>query len=48
MMCCRLHEEIVAFYKDMRPRPEERQMRDDVVRRITDAIRNRWPGAHVC
>ena len=43
----RLHEEIDDFYNYMCPRPEEEQMRQDVVDRITEAITDLWPAAEV-
>ncbi|XP_014671434.1 PREDICTED: non-canonical poly(A) RNA polymerase PAPD5-like isoform X2 [Priapulus caudatus] len=42
-----LHEEIEDFYKYMSPRPEEQQMREEVVQRITNIIESIWPSAKV-
>ncbi len=43
----RLHEEIVDFYHFMSPRPEEEEMRRDVVSRIEAVIKDLWPMAKV-
>lgn len=42
-----LHEEIVDFYHFMSPRPEEEEMRRDVVSRIEAVIKDLWPMAKV-
>ena len=42
-----LHEEIKDFFAYMSPRPEEHQMRDDVVRRVREVIHSLWPNAKV-
>ncbi|XP_050988364.1 terminal nucleotidyltransferase 4A-like isoform X2 [Labeo rohita] len=42
-----LHEEMVDFYHFMSPRPEEEQMRRDVVHRIETIIKDLWPMAKV-
>ncbi|XP_051999959.1 terminal nucleotidyltransferase 4A-like [Xyrauchen texanus] len=42
-----LHEEIVDFYNFMSPRPEEEEMRRDVVNRIEAVIKDLWPTAKV-
>ncbi|XP_063294567.1 terminal nucleotidyltransferase 4B isoform X1 [Pelobates fuscus] len=42
-----LHEEIIDFYKYMSPRPEEENMRMEVVSRIENVIKELWPNADV-
>ena len=42
-----LHEEICDFYKYMKPRPSEVQMRSEVILRTMTVILNRWPQAKV-
>uniref|UniRef100_A0A671SPW9 polynucleotide adenylyltransferase n=1 Tax=Sinocyclocheilus anshuiensis TaxID=1608454 RepID=A0A671SPW9_9TELE len=42
-----LHEEIVDFYNFMSPRPEEEEMRRDVVNRVEAVIKDLWPMAKV-
>ncbi|KAF4103549.1 terminal nucleotidyltransferase 4A-like isoform X2 [Onychostoma macrolepis] len=42
-----LHEEIVDFYHFMSPRPEEEDMRRDVISRIEAVIKDLWPMAKV-
>ncbi|KAB5525851.1 hypothetical protein PHYPO_G00144970 [Pangasianodon hypophthalmus] len=42
-----LHEEIKDFYEYMSPRPEEEQMRLEVVDRIQRVIKDLWPSADV-
>ena len=42
-----LHEEICDFYKYMKPRPSEVQMRSEVILRTMTIILNRWPLAKV-
>ncbi|XP_063042150.1 terminal nucleotidyltransferase 4A isoform X2 [Engraulis encrasicolus] len=42
-----LHEEIVDFYNFMSPRPEEADMRQEVVDRIERVIKELWPTADV-
>ncbi|XP_043117889.1 terminal nucleotidyltransferase 4A-like [Puntigrus tetrazona] len=42
-----LHEEIVDFYHFMSPRPEEEEMRRNVVSRIEAVIKDLWPMAKV-
>lgn len=42
-----LHEEIEDFYRYMSPRPEEHQMRVNVVKRIEEVILSLWPQAKV-
>ncbi|XP_041377060.1 terminal nucleotidyltransferase 4B-like [Gigantopelta aegis] len=42
-----LHEEILDFFKYMTPRPEEAQMRREVVERLQDVIHDLWPDAKV-
>ena len=43
----RLHEEILDFFNYMTPRPEEAQMRREVVKRLQDVIHDLWPDAKV-
>lgn len=42
-----LHEEIEDFYNYMKPTQEEHLMRQDVVRRISNIIKETWPEAKV-
>ncbi|XP_022341415.2 terminal nucleotidyltransferase 4B-like isoform X2 [Crassostrea virginica] len=42
-----LHEEIKDFYEYMSPKPEEANMRNEVVQRIKDAVKDLWPEAKV-
>ncbi|XP_016386819.1 non-canonical poly(A) RNA polymerase PAPD7-like isoform X2 [Sinocyclocheilus rhinocerous] len=42
-----LHEEMVDFYHFMSPRPEEEEMRRDVVNRVETVIKDLWPMAKV-
>ncbi len=42
-----LHQEIEAFCKYLEPTEEEKQMRIDVVGRITNVILDLWPNAEV-
>ncbi|TRY90875.1 hypothetical protein DNTS_021951 [Danionella cerebrum] len=42
-----LHEEIKDFYDYISPRPEEEQMRREVVDRIQRVIKDLWPNAEV-
>jgi len=42
-----LHEEIIDFYKWVSPKPEDHQMRLNVVDRITGCIMKIWPQAKV-
>lgn len=42
-----LHEEIVDFYKYMKPIPEEEFMRDRVVKRIEAVVSRLWPESKV-
>ncbi|XP_052417164.1 terminal nucleotidyltransferase 4B [Carassius gibelio] len=42
-----LHEEIKDFYEYISPRPEEEQMRLEVVARIQGVIKDLWPNAKV-
>lgn len=42
-----LHEEVMDFYNFMSPRPEEAAMRKEVVNRIEQIIKERWPSADV-
>ncbi|XP_065145614.1 terminal nucleotidyltransferase 4B [Paramisgurnus dabryanus] len=42
-----LHEEIKDFYEYISPRPEEEQMRLEVVARIQRVIKDLWPSAEV-
>lgn len=42
-----LHEEIEDFYNYMKPTQEEQLMRQDVVRRISNIIKEVWPEAKV-
>ena len=43
----RLDDEIRDFFTYMTPKPEEHQMREDVVARIRKVITDRWPSARV-
>ena len=42
-----LHQEVNDFYKYMRPTPEEKFLRHEVLTRITDAIEWLWKGVLV-
>ena len=48
LIISRLHHEIIHFYHFMCPRPEEHQMRKEVVQRIQGIVRSLWPEAKVC
>lgn len=43
----RLHEEIEDFYEYMSPTPAEKQMRKNLVDRIGDVIKDKFPGVEV-
>lgn len=43
----RLHEEIKAFYEAVLPQPKDQLDREEVVKRITAAVKSLWSGARV-
>ncbi len=43
----RLHEELEDFFQWMIPTPQEHTMRLGVVRRIREAVQEKWPRARV-
>lgn len=44
---CRLHEEIKAFYEAVLPQPKDQLDREEVIKRITTAVKGLWSGARV-
>lgn len=46
-MFLRLHEEIKDFHGYISPNEEEINMKNDVVRRIMDVVKQIWPKAKV-
>ena len=43
----RLHEEILDFHNFMKPRPAEHRMRQEVISRVQEVIKQLWPTAEV-
>lgn len=43
----RLHEEMLDFYNFMKPRSAEHAMRQEVISRVQEVIKQLWPTAEV-
>lgn len=43
----RLHNELIAFLKEVTPREDEIQMRNEIIDQISTAIRSLWRGVIV-